>query len=101
MGGLQIRSCSNCRHKEKMFDEFPCIECNSELNLWQTRRGAKAGVGRKPGAAKTGPKKFEDRGELKQIIMLSFKANDIKKAGGYQKVKEYLESIFYKLIKGL
>ena len=94
MGGPQIKTCINCRHNpDDQFKDANCVEC-WEFSQWQTKRGAKAGVKRKPGAAKTGPKKFEDRGELKQIVTLSFKSNDIKKAGGYQKVKEYLTKAF-------
>ena len=98
MGGLQIPSCSNCRHlpKEK-YTDANCVEC-WEFSQWQSRRGAPAGVGRKPGA---GRHKFEDQGEKKQIIMISFKANDITKAGGYKKVKADLEKAFYDKIKGL
>lgn len=83
----------------------PCFSCIGEFGggptheSWQTRCGRKLGVKRKSGEAKTGPKEFEDRGELKQIITLSFKANDIEKAGGRQKAKEYLEKKFYELIK--
>ena len=93
MGGPQIRSCDNCRNIDYGSMSNTCLEC-VDLSNWQSRRGSKAGVGRKPGSAKTGPKEFEDRGEIKQIITLSFKANDIKKVGGDKKVKEYLTKAF-------
>ncbi len=99
MGGLQIPSCYNCRHREKMFDKFPCSECDSEFSQWKSKRGAKPGAKRKPGAKKTGPKEFEDRGELRQYVYISLKANDIKKAGGYKKVKTDLEKAFCDKIK--
>lgn len=97
MGGLQIRSCDNCAN---VFT-ISCSSCSKDLSNWQSKRGAKKGVKPKPGAATPGPKQFKDRGELRQDVRLYFKTNDITKAGGYKKVKEYLESIFYKLIKGL
>ena len=92
MGGKQIRSCSNCRNFDEGSMSNTCLEC-IDLSNWQTRRGAKAGVGRKPGA---GRPKFKDQGEKMQSMILSFKANDVTKAGGYQKVKEYLTKTFYK-----
>ncbi len=99
MGGPQIPSCSNCRHlAEGGVYTKECDTC-IDISNWKTRRGAKAGAKRKPGAKKTGPKEFEDRGELKQIITLSFKANDIEIAGGYDCVKEWLTNQFYDIIK--
>ncbi len=99
MGGLQIPSCSNCRHYEGLPFTSTCGTCE-DLSNWQTKRGRKLGYKPNPWDKKPGPKEFKDQGEKKQIITLSFKANDISKAGGYQKVKEYLTKAFYK-IKGL
>ncbi len=93
MGGQQIPSCSNCRHFTDK-DSFICLLCK-DYDGWQTKRGTKLGSKRKPGAKKTGPKEFEDRGELRQYVYLSLKANDIEKAGGYKKVKADLEKAFY------
>lgn len=91
MGGLQIPSCSNCRNDKT----FICFGCH-KLSLWQTKRGAKAGAPRKSGAGRT---KFADQGEKKQVMILSFKENDVTKAGGYKKVKTDLEKAFYDKIK--
>lgn len=103
MGGKQIPSCSNCRFFDKEVKEKPWFECwgsdgDHVCPDWKSKRGAKAGVGRKPGA---GRHKFEDQGEKKQAMILSFKANDVTKAGGYKKVKTDLEKAFYDKIKGL
>ncbi len=98
MGGKQIRSCSNCREYEGLPFTETCGTCE-DLSNWQSNRGRKLGSKPKPGSKKTGPKEYEDRGELKQIITLSFKANDIEIAGGYDCVKEWLTNQFYDIIK--
>ena len=95
--GLQIRSCTNCSNNpDDQFKDPKCGEC-WEFNQWQSKRGRPSGSKPKPGSKKTGPKEFEDRGELKQIITLSFTEKDIIKAGGIAKVKEYLTKAFYKI----
>ena len=96
MGGLQIRSCDNCRHHEGLPFTETCGTC-VDLSNWQSKRGTKAGAPRKPGA---GRNKFADPGEVKKTITLSFKANDITKFGGYESVKEWLTKKFYDIIKG-
>ncbi len=103
MGGPQKKTCSNCKDSDNKPEDSPCVKCLGlpDYPYWKTRRGRPPGYKRNPGAKKTGPKEFEDREELRQDVRLYFKANDIKKAGGIKKVKEYLEVIFYKLIKGL
>ena len=101
MGGLQIPSCSNCRHLGTSTLE-PCLSCIEEpdamptYEYWQSRRGSKAGAPRKSGAGRT---KFKDQGEKKQVMILSFKENDVTKAGGYKKVQADLEKAFYDKIK--
>jgi hypothetical protein len=93
------RSCSNCRYlAEGGVYTTECNKCR-DLSNWKSRRGAPPGRSPKPGDKKTGPKKFEDRGELRQFITLSFTGNDIKKAGGYWQVKADLEKAFYDKIK--
>lgn len=96
MGGLQIPSCSNCRHYEGLPFTKTCGTCE-DLSNWKTKRGAKAGAHREPGAGRT---PFEDQGEKKQVMILSFKENDVTKFGGYESVKEYLTKKFYDIIKG-
>ena len=92
MGGLQIPSCSNCRHRRRgRIYQRICDTC-IDLSKWKSKRGAKAGASRKPGAGRT---PFEDQGEKRQAMILSFKANDVTKAGGYKKVKADLEKAFY------
>ncbi len=103
--GVQIRSCSNCRHFPENAPNKPWSFCGSDedhvCNKWKSHRGRKTGYKPDPGSKKPGVKEFEDRTLLRRVVTLSFTEKDILKAGGYQKVKEYLEAIFYKLIKGL
>ena len=95
------RSCSNCRYSDDRPEGKPCKYCLGlqDYPYWKSRRGAPSGGSPKPGDKKTGPKKFEDRGELRQYVMLSFTGNDIEKAGGYKKVKSDLEKALYDKIK--
>ena len=88
----------NCRFSENKAGDDPCVKCLglSDYPYWKSRRGSKAGADRKEGAGRT---PFEDRGQLKQSMILSFKESDITKAGGYKKVKADLEKAFYDMAK--
>jgi len=91
MGGLQIPSCSNCRHLAEggVYTE----ECDTciDLSNWQTRRGAKAGAPRKPGA---GANK-KPQGEAKIWFMLGIPEKDITAYGGLKKLKVDFIKWFY------
>ena len=95
MRSKQIPACSNCRDEKTDALVDPCLTCDKFSN-WQTKRGSKPGADRKEGAGRT---PFEDRGQLKQSMILSFTESDITKAGGYKKVKADLEKTFYDIAK--